>query len=178
MADTRSSLAADRNSDRADALDFLTRQHREVESLWTEVQGAGPGMSSSRTDTARQIVRLLSQHDAIETRLLYPEVRDVGGAEGQRLSDASRSDHRMIREMLQEVDRADDLDDRAYAALARCITAFNRHVEEEESVIFPLLRENCSSKRLQELGSEMASMVDAVLAGAYPGERSRVWTAP
>jgi hemerythrin superfamily protein len=175
MADTRSSLAADRRSDRADALDFLTRQHREVESLWAEVQRAGSGMSSSRTDTARQIVRLLSQHDAIEMRLLYPEVRDAGGEEGQRLSDASRSDHRIIREMLQEVDRADDLDDRAYSALARCITAFSRHVGEEEGAIFPLLRKNCSSARLQELGSEMASMM-ATAVGAYQGEGSRVRT--
>jgi hemerythrin-like domain-containing protein len=176
MADTRSSLAS-RGSDGADALDVLTRQHREVESLWAEVEGAGFAMSSSRTDTARQIVRLLSQHDAIETQVLYPELRDVGGDEGQRLSDDSLSDHRVIREMLKEIDRADDLDDRAYSALARCIAAVNHHIEEVEDVVFPLLRKNCSPERLQELGSRMASMMGTSVAGVSPGDGQRVWTA-
>jgi hemerythrin-like domain-containing protein len=153
---------------RTDAVDFLTSQHREVEALWAQLEGAGSNVSTDRARAARQIVRLLSQHDAIETQLLYPELRDVGGDEGKQQSDHSLEEHQMIREMLKEVDRADDLDEDSYSTLARCIAAVNHHVTEEESVMFPLLRRQCSVERLNELGSKMASMMDTVPTHPHP----------
>src|SRR5689334_3179030 len=95
----------------AGATQFLTSQHRQVESLWATVEGAGTGSSPGREGPARQIVTLLSQHDAIETQLLYPELRDVGGDEGKRLSDHALEEHQQVREMLKDVDRADTFDE-------------------------------------------------------------------
>jgi hemerythrin superfamily protein len=151
-----------------DAIQFLTSQHREVESLWSTVEGAGGGTAPGREGPARQIVTMLSQHDAIETQLLYPELRDVGGEEGKRLSDHALEEHQQVREMLKDVDRADTFDEQAYATLAKCITAVQHHVTEEEGTIFPLLRQRCNEQRLLELGSKMAKMMDTAPTHPHP----------
>lgn len=150
-----------------DAIGFLSAQHRQVEALWSRIEGS-PTATPDRDDSARQIVTLLSQHDAIETQLLYPELRKVGGDEGTHLSDHSLEEHQHVRELLKEVDRADDLDERAYSTLTECLTAVNDHVAEEEGQIFPLLRAHCDADRLQELGSKMAAMMDTAPTHPHP----------
>jgi hemerythrin superfamily protein len=155
-------------NDEADAVQFLTAQHRHVESLWSQVQSGGVNGSGTVADPARQIVRLLSQHDAIETQLLYPELRDVAGDEGRRLSDHSLDEHQQVRELLKDVDRADEFDQQAYSTLERCIAAVNEHVAEEEGVIFPLLRQRCTDERLRQLGSKMADMMSKAPTHPHP----------
>ena len=144
----------------ADAIEFLTTQHRRVEQLWSALESARTSDSDLQNEHARAIVKLLSQHDAIETQLLYPELRDSAGDAGKELSDHSLQEHQRVRELLAQVDGEDVRTPGTYGTLSQCVTDVNRHVAEEESTIFPLLRQYCTSDRLDDLGRRMAEMMD------------------
>src|SRR5215207_6278976 len=91
-----------------DAIQLLTFQHREVSDLWSQVQASNRG-GQVDASAAQEIVTKLSQHDAIETQFLYPELRKVGD-EGAQLADYSLDEHRRVRELLSEVDGKDPRD--------------------------------------------------------------------
>jgi hemerythrin-like domain-containing protein len=135
---------------KADAIELLTEQHREVEQLWKMLE---VGRSS---ETGQKIVEAISRHDAIETQMLYPELREAGGARGEELSSHSLGEHQQVRELLTEVDGQDFGDDAVFATMRRCIEAVMHHVQEEESTVFPLLRSVRDETRLMDLGTRMA----------------------
>lgn len=137
----------------ADAVELLTRQHREVDQLWSQLQAAGAADGSLRKDLARRIVTLLSQHDAIETQLLYPAVRKVAG--GEQLADEGLHEHQRVRELLKQVDGKDPADTGVFATLRECMGLVEHHVQEEETEMFPKLRERLGEQELTDLGHTM-----------------------
>ncbi len=152
-----------------DAIELLTGHHREVENLWTQVQASHANGSEVQMELAQQIVTILSQHDAIETQFLYPELRSsADGAQGQQLSDHSLDEHQHVRELLTEVDGKDVRDESVYSALARCIAIVMEHVGEEEEQIFPLLRQSVDQERLTELGGQMAAAMKMAPTHPHP----------
>lgn len=152
----------------ADAIELLTEQHREVRRLWSHLQTARITGSETQNDFAQQIVTMLSQHDALETQLLYPELRSSGGEEGRRMSDHSLKEHQQVRELLSEVDGQDVTDERVFGKLSACITMVMDHVAEEEREMFPLLRSVCDESRLVELGRRMATMEKVAPTHPHP----------
>ena len=149
-----------------DAIELLTGQHREVEAAWSQLQAAHSSDADVQQELAQQIIAMLSQHDAIETQFLYPELRDAGAAQGQQLADHSLDDHQQVRELLNEVDGEDVRDESVYSTLARALSSVMDHVAEEEQQVFPLLRQSCDENRLVELGREMMSAME--LAPTHP----------
>jgi hypothetical protein len=130
----------------SDAIDLLTAQHREVEQLWRQCQAATSG--NPRDELVQAMIRLLSQHDAIETVLLYPAVRGVAG--GDELAEHSLEEHKQIRELLKKADRGD------HGSLQAAMEAVAHHVhEEEEPKIFPLLRARMDGEQLIDLRRRM-----------------------
>src|SRR5687768_15072632 len=96
----------DTTGGRIDAITLLTAQHREVEHLWGELKTAqGTGDERSQ-ELANRIIELLSRHDAIETMLLYPALRQTG-ADGDAMADHALEEHQEIRELLKQADRTD-----------------------------------------------------------------------
>lgn len=88
--------------------------------------------------------------------MLYPELREVGGEQGEQLSSHSLDEHRRVRELLTEVDGEDFGDDAVFATMRQCIEDVMQHVQEEESTVFPLLRSVRDGPRLMDLGTRMA----------------------
>ena len=151
-----------------DMIALLTGQHRQVEKLWQELQSAHSQGGGQQSDIGQQIVTMLSKHDALETQLLYPELRDVADGDGERLSERSLDDHQRNRELLKQVDGRDFADEDVYSTMAECIVNTMAHVAEEESTIFPLLRQHCAADRLQELGQKMADKMDSAPTHPHP----------
>lgn len=140
---------------RADAIELLTEQHREVEQLWRQLEAAHPNGGDIETVLGQELVEKLSRHDAVETQLLYPELRDTGGDAGKELAEHSLEEHKKVRDLLSEVDGKDFRDDKVFATMRECIETVAHHVEEEEGRIFPMLRQVCDEPRLMELGEKM-----------------------
>jgi hemerythrin superfamily protein len=153
---------------RADMIEFLTRQHREVEQLWTRLKDAHVAGSTVQAELGKDIVQRLSQHDALETQLLYPELRSAAGEQGVGLSDHSLDEHKQVRELLTHIDGRDPADDSVFATFTQCINAVMHHVQEEEQQIFPLLRQKCGEERLMELGGQMEAMMPVAPTHPHP----------
>jgi hemerythrin superfamily protein len=168
----------------ADAVELLTSQHREVDQLWKQLQQSHRDGSDVQSQLSQEIVTRLSQHDAIETQFLYPELRKLG-EQGRQLADHSLDEHQQVRELLSEVDGKDIRDENVFSTMARCLSAVSEHVEDEEHKAFPLMREQCGEERLMDLGHDMSdamkmapthphkhmpdSKVGAAVAGAVAG---------
>jgi hemerythrin superfamily protein len=148
-----------------DAIELLVSQHREVDTLWTQVQMLHREGSEAQATPAQEIVTKLSGHDAIETQFLYPELRKLDDA-GSELADHSLEEHQRIRELLREVDGRDPRDESVYVTLSQAISGVMAHVQEEETQIFPLLRQRLDEGRLTELGEKMRSAMK--LAPTHP----------
>ncbi|MFP5318748.1 MAG: hemerythrin domain-containing protein [Acidimicrobiia bacterium] len=151
-----------------DAIGLLTGQHREMEQIWTQLQAAHASGSDVQNELAQQIITLLSQHDAIETQFLYPELRGLGDAQGEQLADHSLDEHQQVRELLSSVDGEDVRDESVYSTLSRCIADVMAHVAEEEQQIFPLLVGISTPERLNELGQEMTAALKMAPTHPHP----------
>ncbi len=152
---------------RSDAIELLTSHHREVEQLWSRIQAAHERGAEVQQDEAQALIRLLSQHDAIETQLLYPELRKLGD-QGREKSDHSLQEHQKVRDLLKEVDKGDVRDEATFRTLAECMQEVQHHVQEEESQIFPMLRDGCSPERLMDLGEKMATAMKTAPTHPHP----------
>lgn len=151
---------------RADAVELLTSHHRDVEQLWTRAQEThAAGDQSTASDLGQRIITLLSQHDAIETQLLYPALRDTG-ERGDTLAEHSLEEHQKVRELLKAADG--DLDDtKGWSNLAEALSHVIEHVGEEESQVFPLLR-TAGQEELYELGDTMEKAMNVAPTHPHP----------
>jgi hemerythrin superfamily protein len=142
-----------------DAIQLLTVQHRDVERLWAELETAHRTGAGRQSELARDLVALLSMHDAVEAQVLYPAVRRLG-AEGRALAHHALEDHHRVRDMLSIVDGADVRDEQVFVTLETCLAVVTRHVEAEERELFPWLRRTCGPDRVLELGDELRTAMD------------------
>jgi len=134
----------------ADLLGRLSFEHREIDRLWAQLQLAHRRRLDDQHQLFRQIVTLLSEHEAMELELLYPVVGDVVAEE---LAEHARHDHADIRIALDDVDGCDPADDEVFAALGRVMTRVLAHFEEEERIAFPMLRAIMPAEELAALGA-------------------------
>ena len=136
-----------------DAIELLVSQQREVDQLWSQLRAAQSSGAEVRHDLARRLIEALSRHDAIETQLLYPAVRTTPG--GDHIADHSLEEHQRVRELLKSVDGDDPADPEVFARFEECLDAVQHHVEEEESQIFPKLRDSMGQEQLSGLGTKL-----------------------
>jgi len=148
--------------DDADLLGRLSFEHREIDRLWAQLQLSHRRRLDGQHQLFRQIVTLLSEHEATELELLYPVVGDVVGEE---LAEHARHDHADICIALDDVDGCDPADDEVFAALSRLMTRVLAHFEEEERIAFPMLRAILPAEELAALG---AGLLRPTRTGAEP----------
>ena len=131
-----------------DAIEVLTQDHREVETMFQKVQAG----TADRT-VIEQIVRELSIHDAIERELLYPFVREKIPTEGERLAEHSLDEHEEVARLLADIEAADDSE--RSRLLPELISSVKEHVAEEEQHVFPKLRTVSTASDLMDLGERL-----------------------
>src|SRR5215210_4450704 len=116
----------------ATATDILRADHREVERLFTEYERAGREAHARRV-AVQTLCLQLELHDALETSVFYPAVREL---DPQRLGTAER-DHDRVRTLLRELRECDDRDVGCESLIAELKTLVSAHVQREENELFP-----------------------------------------
>lgn len=128
------------------AIDLLTEDHRRIEHLFSKYEELG------ERDVVERLCLELTSHSLVEERLLYPLVRDRL-PDGPSLVDAGTTDHDAVKALIAEVDGITP------AALPELVDELRvivqRHVEEEERLVLPRLREAVGDAALEELGARM-----------------------
>jgi hemerythrin superfamily protein len=148
-----------------DAVELLTRDHRTVESLFGQFEGTTD--PDERTRIAHEVVHELAVHGEIEELLFYPRLRDAL-PDGSDLAEEAVHEHVEIKKTLNDIDGMTAQDEGFDAKMRELMAEVRHHVEEEESEIFPKIRQALSGEELQKLGSALEGAKAIVPTRPHP----------
>lgn len=138
-----------------DAIALLTRDHETVEKLFQRFEKTGPRAMKTRKELADRIVEELSVHATIEEQVLYPAVREkLPEVEDDVLE--ALEEHHVAKWVLSEIDGMGPEHERFRAKMIVLIEGVRHHVEEEEEILFPKVREALGDEELEEVGQALA----------------------
>jgi len=139
---------------RPDAIALLKDDHREVEQLFKRFERAGDSAEREKRRLVDSMTAALSKHAAIEEQVLYPWARDtVKGVDDEVLE--AFEEHRIVKWLLTELTTMAPSDERFDARVTVMIELVRHHVKEEESELFPDLRDAAGRTELLELGDRL-----------------------
>ncbi len=137
--------------DAPDAIALLEADHREIEDLFDQYEAAqGLGQKGQ---LATQICLALKVHAQIEEELFYPRARDkTGDAE---LVDEAIIEHMGAKTLIAQVEAMKPGQPLYDARIKVLSEQVRHHVEEEESELFPEVRE--TRMDLEALGARLSA---------------------
>jgi hemerythrin superfamily protein len=151
-----------------DAIEVLTDQHREIDSLFDQIDTAARARTKIRL--RRKLVDLLAVHMAVEERILFPAARDAGL---EALLASALVEHLSAESVAAELVQVPVGSDALAARLAVLRDRKRAHAAAEEEELFPAVRRRLAPHRLVVLGERMALLADQLL-GPGVGARERV----
>src|SRR5215213_2008631 len=129
-----------------DVVTAITKDHRELESLFQQYRGAS-GDEEKKAVVDR--IRLeLAQHATAEEILVYPAVRR---AVGRQEAEHAIDEHQEIKRILADLEKLNPGGERD-VKVTQLETAVSKHVEEEENDVLVSLAASVSQGRLQQMG--------------------------
>ena len=138
-----------------DVLDGLRQDHREVEGLFDKFESLGERAFMSKARTVAKLIRALGEHAEVEETIVYPALRHAGTEEDMVLE--SYEEHHLVHVMLEELDELDAESESFDAKVNVLKDLVQRHVEEEENILFPAARRALGRAKLEELGGRVAA---------------------
>ncbi len=146
----------------ADAIDLLTADHREVDGYFDAFEAATS--DTHKKALADKICLALKVHTQIEEELFYPPARQKTG-DGDLLDEAL-VEHTGAKTLIAQIEAmrpGQPLYDAKVKVLAEQV---RHHVEEEESELFPEVRD--TSLDLEALGAKLAARKAELMALLAP----------
>lgn len=140
-----------------DMVAMLTHDHREVEQMFAELERLSPAETDRRRALTEKVITELVRHSVAEEAYLYPAVRDLLPG-GDALADREIAQHAEAEETMKELERTDVSEERHAVLLSRLMAEIRSHIQEEESELFPRLREAAGPERLAELGRKVQAI--------------------
>jgi hemerythrin superfamily protein len=138
-----------------DAIALLTADHNEVRDLFAQFRQAHEAEDMARMKELQQeIFSELETHTRIEEDIFYPAVREVDEEELTETVDEGVQEHHVVKVLMREIESVSG-DDTFQAKMKVLMENVEHHAEEEESEMFPDVREKMSQERLEELGAEL-----------------------
>lgn len=145
------------------ALDLLRKDHRSVLTLFRKFERSKD--EREQRDLAREIVRALDEHTALEEQCFYPFVREATGR--LDLIEEATIEHGSAKELMQEIgDRKQDY--ARFHALVKVLGEYvTLHVREEEEQMFAIVEK--LGIDLDALGAELVEWKE----GGHHARRGR-----
>jgi hemerythrin superfamily protein len=136
--------------DEPDVVDVLMADHREVEGIFAELEKPG-GSPQRRHDLAQVVIAELVRHSTAEEQHLYPATRKHL-PDGDHIAEHEIAEHARAEDVMHQLMKLDADDDTFDHLLAKLISDVRHHIQEEETKLFPRLRDACDRATLVELG--------------------------
>ena len=155
----------------SDVISVLTRDHREVEEVFTRIEQHAPG-DVRRKDLAERAIRELVRHAEAEEVYVYPAFRRFL-PDGDAIADREIEEHSAAErsmKQLQGLGAADAFFDRL---LAELMAEVREHVAEEEGTYFPMLAAHASAEDLETLGRAVMTVKKVVPTRPHPAAPDR-----
>jgi hemerythrin-like domain-containing protein len=138
-------------------IDVLTLAHREIESMLRHLR-SGTDQQGGEAALTRVLVAALVRHAVAEEEYVYPVVRSqVAG--GERIADRGLAQHAQLEETMQQL--ADGSATDYWRLLGALETEVRRHIQYDETELFPKLRASCTRSDLARLGDQVAGLSNA-----------------
>ena len=133
-----------------DATELLKADHDKVEELFEKVKANEDGNNS---DVFRQIKQELELHTHVEEQIFYPNLLENGDEELKKIVREGLEEHGEVKILLTEMGSMSSDDEQFKAKLQVLIENVEHHVQEEESEMFPLVKDQLDEQMLVRLGS-------------------------
>lgn len=158
-----------KNPDARNAIDLLKQDHRNVESLFEELEQCEE--DSEKVQLAQSICTQLTIHAKVEEELFYPAARSALGQEGDDLINESTVEHRSLKQLIAEIDGASTSDELFDANLTVLKEYVHHHVKEEEEELMPMVSD--SGIDLEALGARIATRKESLETSASRAKEPR-----
>jgi hemerythrin superfamily protein len=152
-----------------DAIEYLTEQHREIDSLFDQIESAA--RANAKLRLCRKLVDLLAVHTSIEEMIFYPAAQEAGIEE---LLPRVFEEHYSVERIIAELVRVGWANDAAAPKIAALQERKRQHAEQEEEELFPRVRGLLTRDQLEAVGERMASVAEQLL-GPGVGARERIF---
>ena len=147
----------------ADPVRMLEQDHRKVEQLFEQYR------TTKDPAVVQEICIELTVHTTIEEEVVYPVVaKDLAG--GKDLDKEARKEHKEVEDAIGEIERLGYDDPGVAPFMQTIIDGVTHHVQEEESEMFPKLREELGRNTFADLGEQLATAKEQALQQLGTGE--------
>ena len=136
-----------------DLVSLITSDHREVESVFKELESKA-GSPSHRRDLADHVIAELVRHSVAEEQYMYPAARKVL-PDGDQVADHELEEHAEAERVMKDLDGLDPDDPEFDRLLSKLMEDVRHHIKEEETDLLPKLQAACSSEDLADLGEKV-----------------------
>ncbi|MFD9304820.1 hemerythrin domain-containing protein [Streptomyces sp. NPDC060048] len=149
-----------------DVIEELITDHREVEELFTKIEGL-PSGDARRKVFADKATMELVRHSVAEEAYLYPAVREhLPG--GDALADKELEDHAAAERTMKDLEGCGAADPRFDPLISELMGDVREHVADEEGNLFPRLRSMCSAETLDALGDKVRTAKKSAPTRPHP----------
>ena len=149
-----------------DPIAMLEADHRKVEDLFSRIESAD---ADARQDLVQELVTELRVHMQLEEEHVYPLLESEGE---QEMAEEAEVEHRLAREGMENLEKLSPDEPGFDGALAMVRAGIEHHVHEEETEALPKLREQLGQERLTELGEQLMSVREELMASMAKGGKA------
>jgi hemerythrin superfamily protein len=139
-----------------DAIDMLIADHRRVKQIFDSFEDMD---EERKIEAVHKALVELALHAAVEEKLVYPLIREVGENEGMN---ESKEEHHVMKFLMSELEAMHEASEELDAKFKVLSEIVLHHVQEEENEYFPALREKGDTD-LRELGEEITAKKEELL---------------
>jgi hemerythrin-like domain-containing protein len=151
----------------SDVIAVLTKDHLEVEQLFTRIEQLGPQDSERRGKLAEQAITELVRHSVAEEAYLYPAARRFLEG-GDKLADEELAEHAEAEQTMKRLEETEFTDPAFHTLLTQLMGEIRHHVQEEEQELFPQLAEHVDRQELEELGRKVQAIKEVAPTRPHP----------
>jgi hemerythrin superfamily protein len=146
------------------ALDLLRKDHDDVRQLFDLFKSTSN--ENEHRNMIERIKRALDIHSHIEEIIFYPAVEDQEDEELCTLVDEAFEEHEEVDMLLEEIDRLNREGAELRPKMMELIDHVEHHASEEETAMFPKVREFMNEEELKRLGEQLHSEKQAYSGAA------------
>ena len=154
-------------SKQMNALKLLEEDHDKVKEIFDQFEDAE--RKSQKVKLAREAIKELKIHDAIEEEIFYPQVREA--IDKADLMDEADEEHHMVRIAIAELENMDEDDERFEAKFTVLSEMVRHHIKEEEDEMFPKVKK--SEVDLEALGEELVARKKELKKNGVPATKEQ-----
>ena len=133
-----------------DILELITTDHREVEQLFAQIEGASK--LEQLYECFNQLYKELNLHSRAEELVFYPALREYEDTD--EMIEEAESEHEEAAALLEELKALSPDSPEFQDKVAELKEAVLHHVQEEESEVFETARDCLEPQQLTQLGQE------------------------